>query len=205
MEVYTFSPFGFEAVSYLVHESGKAILVDAGVTPDRVKKVLDERYLTLSAIVLTHGHFDHILYADELREFFGVPLYVHTNDAEMLTDSDKNAFSAFFGKARTWRSADKLLKNGDEITVGEGSLTVLHTPGHTKGSICLEGDGILLSGDTLFAESFGRYDLYGGDAGSLRRSLLRLSSLPSETMIYPGHGASARLSDAMDAILPFIG
>ncbi len=205
MEVLTLSPFGFESVSYLVYEGKDAVLVDAGVTPERVSAALAEHGLVLQAILLTHGHFDHILYADDLRARFSVPLYVHERDAEMLGDADKNAFSAFFGRSRTWLPADRLLKGGDEIAVGNGSLSVLHTPGHTKGSICLEGDGILLTGDTLFAEGYGRYDLYGGDAASLRRSLIRLSSLPDDLVIYPGHGMSTHLSDALDSALPFIG
>lgn len=203
MEILTLTPASFESNSYLVCEGREAILVDAGTEPHRVEAALSERGLTLSAVVLTHGHFDHVLSIDLLREKYGVPILIHEADAELLGDAEKNAFATFFRRARTWRPADRTLAEGDEITLGDKTLTVLHTPGHTKGCICLLGDGILLSGDTLFSSGYGRYDLYGGDGETLKRSLRKLASLPAETMIYPGHGGASTLESALFYSKPF--
>lgn len=197
MEILTLTPVSFESNSYLLCEGNEAILVDAGADPDRVEEALATRGLTLSAIVLTHGHFDHILSVDLLRERYGAPVLIHAADAELLGDGEKNAFATFFGRSRAWHPADRTLREGDEITLGDKTLTVLHTPGHTEGCICLLGDGILLSGDTLFASGYGRYDLYGGDEETLKISLRRLASLPADTVIYPGHGGASALDKAL--------
>lgn len=203
MEIFTLTPVSFESNSYLLCEKGEAILVDAGADPDRVRAMLDERGLSLSAIVLTHGHFDHALSVDLLREAYGAPLLIHEADAELLGDGEKNAFATFFGRSRTWKDADRTLMEGDELRVGDTTLTVLHTPGHTRGSICLLGDGVLLSGDTLFASGYGRYDLYGGDEQALKASLAHLSSLPAGIVVYPGHGGTATLENALFYSRPF--
>ncbi len=205
MKIHSLPPQSFESVCYLVTEGGDALLIDAGAPADRIAALLKATETTLRGIVLTHGHFDHILEADNLRDRFGVPLFIHEDDAELLGDAEKNAFSVFFGRSRTWRAADRILGEGDSLRIGDSSPRILHTPGHTRGSVCLLGNGILLAGDTLFAEGYGRYDLYGGDAAVLRRSLLRLASLPNDLAVYSGHGPAARLSDAIDSIAPFIG
>lgn len=197
MEILTLTPVSFESNSYLLCEGGEAILVDAGADPKKVDEVLARKGLTLRAIVLTHGHFDHVLSVDLLREKHGAPVLIHEEDAELLGDGEKNAFATFFGRARTWHPADRTLREGDTVTLGDKTLTVLHTPGHTRGSICLYGDGILLSGDTLFASGFGRYDLFGGDENALKASLARLASLPADTVIYPGHGGASTLENAL--------
>ena len=203
MEILTLTPVSFESNSYLLCEGGEAILVDAGADPKKVDEVLARKGLTLRAIVLTHGHFDHVLSVDLLREKHGAPVLIHEADAELLGDGEKNAFATFFGRARTWRPADRTLREGDEISLGGKTLTVLHTPGHTRGSICLLGDGVLLSGDTLFASGFGRYDLFGGDENALKASLARLASLPADTVIYPGHGGTSTLENALFFSRPF--
>ena len=203
MEILTLTPVSFESNSYLLCEGREAILVDAGTDPDRVDAALAEKGLSLSAIVLTHGHFDHILSVDLLREKHGAPVLIHEADAELLGDAEKNAFATFFGRARTWRPADRTLREADTVTLGDKTLTVLYTPGHTRGSICLYGDGVLLSGDTLFASGFGRYDLYGGDGDALKVSLTRLASLPADTVIYPGHGGASTLENALFFSRPF--
>ena len=203
MEILTLTPVSFESNSYLLCEGNEAILVDAGADPGRVEEALATRGLTLSAIVLTHGHFDHILSVDLLRERYGAPVLIHAADAELLGDGEKNAFATFFGRSRAWKNADRTLSEGDTLRVGDTTLTVLHTPGHTRGSICLYKEGILLSGDTLFASGYGRYDLYGGDERALKSSLARLASLPTDTVVYPGHGGTATLGKALAFIRPF--
>lgn len=203
MEILTLTPVSFESNSYLLCEGREAILVDAGADPDRVDAALARKGLSLSAIVLTHGHFDHVLSVDLLREKHGVPVLIHEADAELLGDGEKNAFATFFGRSRAWHPADRTLREGDTVTLGDKTLTALHTPGHTRGSVCLFGDGVLLSGDTLFASGYGRYDLFGGDENALKASLKRLASLPADTVIYPGHGGASTLENALFFSRPF--
>ena len=117
----------------------------------------------------------------------------------MPSDSQKNAFSLFFGQERSWRTPEKTLSEGDVLKLGSEEIRVLHTPGHTEGSVCfLCGEDILITGDTLFDRGFGRYDLWGGDPLKLRRSLARLASLDHSLTIYAGHGCSTDLGDATD-------
>lgn len=197
MEIHNLSPGGFAANCYLVSEGSDAVLIDCTVPAADLCRVLEEKGLTLRAVLLTHGHFDHILTADAVRDATGVPLLVHRDDAELLCDSDKNAFSRFFGHTRTWRAAERRIAGGDALIFGELSFTVLHTAGHTRGSVTYQAGNIAFTGDTLFVGDVGRTDLYGGDAAALARSLRSLSMLPSDTAVYPGHGGSAPLCKAL--------
>jgi glyoxylase-like metal-dependent hydrolase (beta-lactamase superfamily II) len=147
---------------------------------------------------LTHGHFDHICSLDTLREKAGIPAYIHKGDADMPSDSHKNAFSIFFGQERSYRAPEKILSEDDVLMLGDEQIRVLHTPGHTEGSVCyLCGESILITGDTLFESGFGRYDLYGGDPYKLRSSLARLATLDRSLIIYAGHGSPTDLGDAV--------
>ena len=123
--------------------------------------------------------------------------------ASVDADGEKNAFATFFGYQHAYRAADKLLREGERLPLGNEYLTVLHTPGHTKGSVCYlsSDETLLLSGDTLFAEGYGRYDLYGGNGTTLAASLRRLSSLRAQNPILAsGHGDQCRLADALNAL-----
>jgi glyoxylase-like metal-dependent hydrolase (beta-lactamase superfamily II) len=171
---------------------------------EQILNALREHDLVCLGIILTHGHFDHMLSLDALTDALpDTPVMIHASDAENLLDGEKNAFRTFFAYDRTFHRADKLLKEGDRLPLGEEYLTVVHTPGHTKGSICLlssEKD-VLVSGDTLFAQGYGRYDLYGGDPTALFASLRRLSALRSDALtLAPGHGEMSSLSQALDAL-----
>lgn len=204
MEIISLSPTGFASNCFILHSAGEAFVIDPAISEKRILARLEDEGLTLKGILLTHGHFDHIWRVQELRNATGAPLYVHESDAEMLTDSKKNAYATFTGRSFTISEADSLLREGDPLTLGGEKITVLHTPGHTKGSVCYDTGEILITGDTLFAQGFGRYDLYGGDATALRRSLASIAKLPADTVIYPGHGEQARLSNALATIKGFI-
>ncbi|MBN2248252.1 MAG: MBL fold metallo-hydrolase [Coriobacteriia bacterium] len=141
----------------------------------------------VEAVVLTHGHFDHIAAAREVCEATGAPLLVHAADAPGLT-SPVGTGGAAFGFDVTAPSADRTLEDGDTVAAGGVTLDVIATPGHTPGSLCLSGHGHLLSGDTLFAGSIGRTDFPGGDMSAMRRSIARLASLPDDVRVHPGHG-----------------
>lgn len=185
---------------YAVISGGHALIIDPSASAERIISAVMEQNAVIDGIVLTHGHFDHVISLDTLRKNAAVTASIHSDDAIMLTDGKKNAFYEFFGKERTYLAAENTLEDGDVITVGAEKLTVIHTPGHTQGSICLLGDGIIFTGDTLFAESFGRCDLWGGDITQMQCSLKRLRSLDPKLTLYAGHGPSCKLSDALDNV-----
>ncbi len=195
MKVIPLSPTAWESNSYLLIHSGEALLIDAGANCQRVADALSEQNATLVGIALTHGHFDHILSIDTLRDIYHVPVYLHADDADMPTDSTKNAYQIFFGTRKGWRPADVLLKDGDSIPLGDKSLTVISTPGHTKGSVCYLADDILFSGDTVFSHGVGRTDLYGSDFRDLKKSLKKIFALPRSLTVYAGHGKSETLEN----------
>ena len=171
MEIIALSITGFASNCFIVHNGKDAFVVDPSISEKKILATLDEKNLALKGILLTHGHFDHIFKLKELREQTGAPVYVHELDAEMLTDANKNAYRTFMGMDFTVGKADILLNDGDVIQLGDEVIKVIHTPGHTRGSVCYDTGDSLLSGDTIFAEGFGRYDLYGGDVNALKSSL----------------------------------
>ncbi len=166
-----------------------ALVIDPGAQPDRILSVLDGR--RLSGIVLTHGHMDHIGAVGALRGK-DVPVFIHAGDAPMLTDPALS-LANMLNMAPSQGEPDHLLEEG-EITIAGIPLTVLHTPGHTPGGVCLRAEGSLFSGDTLFARGIGRTDFPGGDFDTLVHSLRRLLALDGETAVYPGHGPATTIA-----------
>lgn len=199
MEIISLLPRGFESNSYILHSGSEAFAVDPSVDSEKVLCALGENGLTLRGIILTHGHFDHIYHLKELKSAVDVPVYVHTLDAKILTDNVKNAYSVFLRREFSAIEADRHLEDGSELSIGDEKLRVIHSPGHTKGSICIDAGDFLLTGDTLFAQGIGRCDLYGGDADEMRSSLRRLSALPDKP-IYCGHGEPSTLQGALKRI-----
>lgn len=204
MRIINLYPGSFGSNCYLVEHEGHALIVDPSASAAAILRRLEADGCTPDAILLTHGHFDHIMSIDTLREAVpGLPVCIHASDAPMLTDGDKNAFAFFFRKERTWGAADRLLANGDVITVGSAAFRVIHTPGHSPGSVCYlcESESAMLTGDTLFADSIGRWDLWEGNAVTLRRSLDLLETFDKTLTIYPGHGDTETLGRAL-AVVP---
>ena len=198
MEIITLSSTGFASNCYIIHNGTDAFVVDPSISEQKILLQLEQYSLSLKGILLTHGHFDHIWRAQELREATGAPLYVHELDNEMLTDSHKNAYRTFTGMNFAISEADVLLHDGDVIAIGDEKITALHTPGHTKGSVCFDTGDCLLSGDTIFAEGFGRCDLYGGDMNVLKASIQMLTKMAESEnrWLYCGHGESSTLRQA---------
>lgn len=198
MEIITLRTIGFASNCYIIHNGKDAFVVDPSISEKKILSKLDEMGLTIKGILLTHGHFDHVFCAQQLRAETGTPLYIHELDDEMLTDADKNAYRTFTGQNFTVGNADILLHDGDVISLGNEQIMVLHTPGHTKGSVCFDTGDSLISGDTIFAQGFGRYDLYGGDIDALKSSLDLLMKMTENEnrWLYPGHGESSTLRQA---------
>jgi glyoxylase-like metal-dependent hydrolase (beta-lactamase superfamily II) len=207
MQVQVLNPgSGFGSNCYLLTDSGHAAVVDPSAPSASILAAVRTANCTLDAVYLTHGHFDHILSVDTLRTAcHGLPVYVHPADAPMMTDGEKNAFTVFFGQDRRFGPADRYLEEGQTLPLGQSSLTVLHTPGHSPGSVCFLNlaDGFLLTGDTLFSKDVGRCDLWGGEYAALRASLRRLKELAPTLTIYPGHGESANLETALSYALNY--
>lgn len=168
--------------------SNKAVLIDASETPDDVIKTIDDANVKVEYILLTHGHFDHVLGVNKLKEKTGAKVLVHESDAFML--SKINEVMSLFGMGPyEVPKYDGTFKDGDVIKIGDKEIKIIHTPGHTEGCVSFLVDGKLFSGDTLFRESVGRTDLPGGSLKKLSDSVKNvLFKLDDETEVYPGHG-----------------
>ncbi len=166
-----------------------AAVIDPGGSIGEITAVIRDEKLSVKHIINTHGHADHVLGNMRVKEATGAPILIHEADASMLMSGQRN-LSAFIGGSVSCGPADTLLKAGDVIKIAAGlELTVIHTPGHTPGGICLLTDNVLFSGDTLFAESIGRTDFPGGSYSQLIGSIKdKLLVLDDAVRVLPGHG-----------------
>ncbi|MBQ8963569.1 MAG: MBL fold metallo-hydrolase [Clostridia bacterium] len=175
---------------YIVQAEGRddCVVVDPGDEYPKLKAAIGDR--RVGAVLLTHGHFDHIMAAGEMARDFGAPVYVGAEDAEMLNDITKSDYTGMLGLTRADWPAIDAASFGETLSVCGMDFTVLATPGHSRGSVCLylKDEAVLFSGDTLFRAGYGRLDLYGGKMGAMLKSLKRLFTLPGEVEVYPGHG-----------------
>lgn len=173
----------------------KAVFIDPGGDAAHLLRLSEKLKLLPIAILHTHGHADHIGGDSDLKAETGLPILIHPEDAEMLTDPEKN-LSAYFYEPLVAPPADGFLGDGDVYAVGALKLEVIHTPGHTQGGICFKVDQSVFTGDALFAGSIGRTDFPGGSERVLLASIRkRLLSLPDEVTIYPGHGPSSTIGE----------
>jgi hydroxyacylglutathione hydrolase len=181
---------------YLVWSEGQrsALLVDCAGGPQGVAEAARQRDLDISLVANTHGHSDHTEGLAELKRLTGAEVAIHELDASMLCDPELSG-AMMFGYRQEEVAADRLLREGDTVSVGDLRLTVVHTPGHTPGSICLLGHGVLFSGDCLFAGGIGRVDLPGGDERAMLESLTRLVELDPDVKVYPGHGPATTIGE----------
>lgn len=167
----------------------EALIIDPPDQAPALKAKIEELDVTPVAILLTHGHFDHIMAAGDLSAAFGIPVLVGEEEKALLEDYNLNG-SRMVRKNFTL-SADRFLKDEEELKLGGMTIKVIHTPGHTAGGVCyyFEEDKVLISGDTLFFESIGRTDLPTGDQYTLLESIRhKLMALTEDVVVYPGHG-----------------
>lgn len=195
---FTFNPLG-ENTYVLWDETGECIIVDAGNATPRENQALDtliaDNNLRPVMALNTHGHFDHALGVAHIKEKYGVPWALHSDD-NFLVDSAALSASIFGVNAGNIPAPDIDIKGQATISFGNSTLELIHTPGHTPGHVCIydrEG-GALLTGDTLFRESIGRTDLPGGDYSWIMRSIIdKIIPLGDEVSILPGHGESSNI------------
>lgn len=170
--------------------SRKAIVIDPGDEPDRILETLRTSGLTLEYIICTHAHFDHVGAVSEIKKETGAEVIIHKDELDLYRAAGDIAASLGYDIGGL-PDPDRLVHEGDEISVGTIIFKVLHTPGHSPGGICLFGEGLVITGDTLFAGSVGRTDFYGGDMDKLKQSFQKLMSLPLETRVLAGHGPNS--------------
>ena len=167
--------------------SKEGMIIDPGAEAEVILRKVKDLELDIKSIVLTHGHIDHIGALKEVKETTGAEVAIHTDEAQALQEQ---SVSTLFGLSYpTPLPPDRLLQGGDSMDIGDLHFLVLHTPGHSPGCICLLGEGIMFSGDTLFNYGVGRADLPGGSYSQLVNSIhTKLMTLPDNTTVYPGHG-----------------
>ena len=182
---------------YIVRAEGRddCVVIDPGDDYPRLKAAIGDR--RVGAVLLTHGHFDHIMAAGDMARDFDAPVYVGAADVEMLGDAEKSGYAGMMGIPRADWTPIEAIPYGDALSVCGLDFTVLPTPGHSRGSVCLylEGEGVLFSGDTMFRAGYGRLDLYGGNMRAMIDSLKVRFALPQAVKVYPGHGEATTIGE----------
>ena len=184
----------FGSNCYLVgdEDTKEGMIIDPGDDGSSIMKQVKALGLSIKIIVLTHSHIDHVGGLADVKKATGAVIAIHENEAPFLLKQPR--LMEFMPPTPPSPPADRLLKDGDMIKVGKLKFKVLHTPGHTSGGICLLGDGIVFTGDTLFNFSIGRADFPGSDYDQEMQSIRsKLMTLPDETKVYPGHGPATTI------------
>ena len=187
-------PFATNCYILGSESSREGMIIDPGDEAREILKSVEDLGLDIKVIVLTHGHLDHIGALKEVAEATGAEVAIHRSDAEPL-QGQYHSLGAMFGLAYPVPSPpERLLEEGDTLDIGELRFSVLYTPGHTPGGICLLGEGVVFTGDTLFNSGIGRTDLPGGSYTELMNSIHdKLMALPDDTVVYPGHGPGSTI------------
>ncbi|TDF94093.1 MBL fold metallo-hydrolase [Paenibacillus piri] len=189
IESFSLGPLGTNAYLLSRPEENKGIIIDPGMNPKPLLKRIDG--MGIEAILLTHAHFDHIGGVDEIRKLKGCPVYLHDNEADWLTNANRNGSTKWpeLGGPIVTEPAEYALDEGQVLRMLGLEIKVLHTPGHSPGSVSFLSGRHLFGGDVLFRLSVGRTDLPGGRTEELMDSIHgKLFKLPGETVVYPGHG-----------------
>ena len=188
LQCITEGSFGTNCYLLTDDNTKDALVVDCAVFSPAMKNALERAGVSeLRYILLTHGHFDHVCGVRALRDAYGGKICIHTEDADCLYDEDKSLNSQVEFAPQGLCRADVLLEEGSRLPFGDGEITVMHTPGHTRGSVCYLYKDLMFSGDTLFYLSMGRTDMPGGSTRQLFASLRRIGQMQGEYRILPGH------------------
>ncbi|MBQ7416380.1 MAG: MBL fold metallo-hydrolase [Oscillospiraceae bacterium] len=191
MKTYILPLGNYQTNTYIVSGNGQSCaVIDPGFQPETILEAVKKLGLTIDAVLLTHGHFDHVGGVERLVAATGCALWMHKADYDKPADPLNRRY---YPLANCDFAEVSFCAEGDKICAGGLTFTVLSTPGHTKGSVCFLCGDALFSGDTLFAGSCGRTDLPGGDWLEMEASLHRLSSLEGDKTVYPGHGGGSSL------------
>lgn len=180
---------------YVIYDENakEAIVIDPGDEPDLIVDFIKEKGLYVKYILCTHGHFDHIGAVKEIKEETDAKIALHEKEIETYRNSSSIAREFFGMQIDPQPEPDILLKDGESIFIGNLQFRIIHTPGHSPGSISVYCNGYLFTGDTLFAGSAGRTDLMGGSMQELLNSLKKIATLPKDTVIFPGHGPNTKI------------
>ena len=183
MNIHTLPLGDYQTNTYIVENGGHCVIIDAGYAPEAILHFLSDHNLAADAILLTHGHFDHVGAVRDLAAELGCPVYLHEKELSMppMMTAGPLYYTHTYGE-------------GDRLQLAGLAFRVLHTPGHTPGSVCLIAENHLFSGDTLFAGSCGRTDFPGGNWATIRKSLTRLAGMENDYLVHPGHGESTTLA-----------
>ena len=184
--------FGENMYILIDEETKKCAVVDPGGASDKILNYIKRNSLELEYILLTHGHGDHIGAVNTIKSRTNAKVVAHNDEQELLNDNRKNlSYSMHCGPQEL--DADIYVKDKDKLELGNLKLSFIHTPGHTKGSMCIRVNDDMFTGDTLFAGSIGRTDFYSGDYKQIEKSLKKLSKFENNVRIHPGHGPSSTL------------
>lgn len=171
----------------------EAAVIDPGFEDPQIGAIINENKLNVKYILLTHGHFDHLGGVDQIKQLTGAKVLIHENDADCLLDPRRN-LSVLAGMSMVLEPADGFLKENETIALGTISIRVIHTPGHSKGGVCLLAEEHLFAGDTLFNTSIGRTDFADGDLKELLNGIeTKLFILDDATIVLPGHGENTTI------------
>lgn len=170
----------------------ETLVIDPGDEPDRILELINENGFKVKYIFCTHAHLDHIGAVPDIKEATGAKIVIH-QDEHVIYKGAREQAATWGYELDLLPEPDIFISDENKVEIGDLKLEVIHTPGHSPGGICLYGEGILVTGDTLFAGSVGRTDFYGGDIEKLKKSFQRLMSLPDKVKILPGHGPESTI------------
>lgn len=193
MKIIGYAVGPLETNCYIVHDESNGVIIDPGFYDDRIIKYISENKLKIDYIINTHGHFDHILGDNEIKKLTGGKICIHSGDLEFLKDGMKNG-AIVFGFNFDEIQCDKVLEHNEEIRTGDLVFKIVHTPGHSPGSISLIIEKNVICGDLIFRKSVGRSDFMGGNHDILINSIKKnIMTLPDEFTLYPGHNQSTTI------------
>lgn len=206
-EIITIPVGALEVNCYIVWDAGtlEGVIIDPGADASEIEAAVREKGVKVRCVINTHGHFDHVGADGEIKAAYGAPIAIHPNDASLMADAHEHGI--FFGVTTPKQpEPDILLEDGQVIEFGPLRLKVIHTPGHTRGGVCLymEDGKVLFTGDTLFAGSIGRTDFEGGSMEDLMSSIAdKLLPLGDEVRVLPGHGPESTICEERE-VNPFL-